>query len=342
MAGIPIDIKEIYDAGAQSTEDRNAPVRVAILVDVTAPELLVDLIKAAFVPCASNALLHVESFTDTLPLVDSSADLVVVLGGDCSCLGEMVDSLRIGGLAVVVASVDMAYTSSLADTSGFPIPLVDIIAPRGGVLEDIDVQRDFLNRLGDWIVDRCKDKRLAFANAFSFIRRPLGLELAKATAFQNGVLGAVIIIPGADMPIMTLNQGKMVLQIAAAYGQNLGIERIKELAVVVGGGFAFRTVARQLVGLVPAAGWAIKAGIGYTGTIAMGYAAVEYFESGGRIEGLGEKLVKAREQAVASASCIRKKHVAARTRRRGKKDRLEVEPVSVINIEECKPQLNEG
>jgi hypothetical protein len=46
----------------------------------------------------------------------------------------------------------------------------------------------------------------------------------------------------------------------------------------VGGAFAFRTVARQFVGLVPGFGWAIKGGIGATGTIAMGYAAVSYFE----------------------------------------------------------------
>jgi hypothetical protein len=63
------------------------------------------------------------------------------------------------------------------------------------------------------------------------------------------------------MPVMTLNQAKMVLQIAGAYGQPISVERAKELFVVVGGAFAMRHIARQLVSLVPGIGFIIKAGI---------------------------------------------------------------------------------
>ena len=55
-------------------------------------------------------------------------------------------------------------------------------------------------------------------------------EFVKATAWQNALIGGVAIIPGADMPLMTANQAKMLLQIAAAYGQQLDTERVKELA----------------------------------------------------------------------------------------------------------------
>ena len=59
-----------------------------------------------------------------------------------------------------------------------------------------------------------------------------------------------------------------------------------EIAAIVGGAFASRSVARQVAGAVPAIGWAVKAGVGYAGTKAMGLAAVEYFERGGNIAGL--------------------------------------------------------
>ena len=121
------------------------------------------------------------------------------------------------------------------------------------------------------------------------MRRAVAEEAVKATAFQNAVIGGVTVIPGADMPLMTANQAKMVLQIAAAYGQPLGAERIKELAAVVGGGFALRAIARQALAFVPGFGWAIKAGIGYTGTMAMGYAAIEYFEAGGDMRRVGRQ-----------------------------------------------------
>ena len=42
----------------------------------------------------------------------------------------------------------------------------------------------------------------------------------------------------------------------------------------------------QVAGAVPAIGCAVKAGVGYAGTKAMGLAAVEYFERGGNIAGL--------------------------------------------------------
>jgi uncharacterized protein (DUF697 family) len=50
------------------------------------------------------------------------------------------------------------------------------------------------------------------------------------------------------------------------------------LGVVVAG-FGFRAVARELLDLVPYAGWAIKGGVAYAGTRAVGEAAVRYFDA---------------------------------------------------------------
>ena len=159
--------------------------------------------------------------------------------------------------------------------------------------------------MGQWVIDACREKRLAMALAFPFVRKPMALDAVNATAAQNAGVGLVVFIPGADMPIMTLNQAKMLLQIAAAYGQPLGLERVKELAAVVGGAFACRTVARQLVAFVPALGWAVKAAIGYAGTLAVGRAAVEYFEGDGSIEHLAEVAGRARDKAVMAAEAAR-------------------------------------
>ena len=47
----------------------------------------------------------------------------------------------------------------------------------------------------------------------------------------------------------------------------------------MGAGFAFRAVARELLDVVPFAGWAVKGAVAYTGTRAVGEAAVRYFEA---------------------------------------------------------------
>ncbi|MCI9208977.1 MAG: hypothetical protein HFJ68_10685 [Adlercreutzia caecimuris] len=161
---------------------------------------------------------------------------------------------------------------------------------------------DLDRRMGEWIIAACREKKLAFALAFPFVRRPLSLDAVRATAIQNAGVGVVVFIPGADMPIMTLNQAKMLLQIAAAYGQPLSAERIKELAAVVGGAFLFRNIARTAVGVVPVLGWAIKGAVGFAGTEAMGRAAIEYFEAGGDIVGVASVVQKARDEAVEATS----------------------------------------
>jgi uncharacterized protein (DUF697 family) len=71
-----------------------------------------------------------------------------------------------------------------------------------------------------------------------------------------------------------------VLRLALAHGEHVDSSRALELATVAGGGFGLRAAARQLLSLVPFAGWAVKGGVAYTGTRAIGEAAVRYFEAG--------------------------------------------------------------
>jgi uncharacterized protein (DUF697 family) len=104
-------------------------------------------------------------------------------------------------------------------------------------------------------------------------------ELIRTFSKRNAVIAAAVFVPGVDMPVLTLNQARLVLRIALAYGQQIDRERAAELLGVVGAGFGFRTVARELLDLVPVAGWAVKGAVAYGGTRAVGEAAVRYFEA---------------------------------------------------------------
>ena len=301
---IPVDIKDILNASSEASKAQSEAVKVDVYVDLSASEQLVSAVKQAFTPQAANAYLHIEAFDDStveLPQISRDTDLVVIIAGTSITATRLANHAH--NLKVPTLTVAMTLSDALANStaSGFPLVAADTIPFMQANETAEDAVEDFLPNVGQWIVDRCSAKRLAFANAFAFIRKPLALEITKNTSFQNGALGAVLFIPGADMPVMTANQIKMILQIAAAYGQKIGLERAKELAVVVGGGFAFRTIARELVALIPAYGWAVKAGVGYSGTFAMGRAAIEYFESGGTVAGVGEKVVSARNKVMEKA-----------------------------------------
>ena len=288
---LPIDIRDIMNTGTRFREDREKQVRLAVFVDIDAPDDLVDAVRLALLPQTGTAMLHVEvcSPGEAL-LIDPGADAVIALTGPGATLERSLSSAREKFVPTVVLAL---RETTLEVSHRLSQPVLDTITAENPA--------DAVHALGRWLAERVNGKRLALASNFTFMRRAVAEESVKATAFQNGVIGFVAIIPGADMPIMTANQAKMILQIAAAYGQPLGAERIKELAVVVGGGFTFRAIASQLLDFVPGFGWAIKAGVAYSGTLAMGYAAVEYFEEGGDMTGVMERVKSARDKAVKTA-----------------------------------------
>ena len=56
------------------------------------------------------------------------------------------------------------------------------------------------------------------------VRRPFS-ELIVISRRKNGIVGAAVFIPGADMPVLTLNQLRMVLRICGAYGLDADRDR---------------------------------------------------------------------------------------------------------------------
>lgn len=111
------------------------------------------------------------------------------------------------------------------------------------------------------------------------LRRPLAEELVDRFARRAAVIGVAVFVPGADFPVLTLHQLRMVLRIGAAYGVELDAERVPEVLAVIGGGLAFRAIARQALAVVPVGGWIVKGAVAYAGTRALGEAAIRYFEA---------------------------------------------------------------
>jgi uncharacterized protein (DUF697 family) len=71
-----------------------------------------------------------------------------------------------------------------------------------------------------------------------------------------------------------------LLHIEATYGKDPDVQRMWKLLPVIGGGFGWRTLARELVGFVPVAGVAIKGAIAYAGTIVVGESVTFFHEHG--------------------------------------------------------------
>ncbi|MCH3943245.1 MAG: DUF697 domain-containing protein [Atopobiaceae bacterium] len=270
---IPIEkLREVLQSGKDVAQRRNATIRIAIFVDRAAPGDLVETIKSAFMPELPTALVHAEALGPSAPAVNGSTDVaVVVAGGSDESVEACVRALAARSVPCAVVAESSLDAPDLDGTSSAGSPVALIAASSREAL---------LDKLANWLIDST-EKDLALSASFPFIRHPKAMRIVQRCAGENAAVGAIGFIPGADMPVMTANQAKMALEIAAVYGQDVTPERIPELLGVVGGGFACRTAARQVVGLVPGIGWALKGGVGYAGTIAMGNALVARFELGG-------------------------------------------------------------
>jgi uncharacterized protein (DUF697 family) len=206
--------------------------------DVPEADLHVVLLDPAFGPTSTQMA--------TLRKIDPAQVLVVLLGGDPS----QFDARRREVATAIGLRADQVLT---AKTAG------DLRAP-----------------LAKRILTMYEELTVPLARQFPFLREEAADHEMQDTAKQNALVGAMP-IPGADMPIMTANQVKMVLRLAAMYDQPMTADRLKEVMAVVGGGFAFRTAARQVAKLIPGPGWLVGGAMGYSGTFAMGKAAIEYF-----------------------------------------------------------------
>lgn len=335
---MPIDIKAVLDEATNIDEARNTPLSVSLYVDDTAPGDVQAHVRQAFASASMSARVSI-TYLDGRSIVPYEGDdMACIVAGKSQMCGTCAQALRNAGVPVMVVTTSPKDVAHIATQAKAPIPKGDVIAPvwrasdqaanasaqtspartanlstyttpaqatpaycepialTGAAVESLNA------RMGTWVISACKEKRLAFALAFPFVRKPLALETVNATSMQNAGIGLVLVIPGADMPVMTLNQAKMILQIAAAYGEELSMARVKELAAVVAGGFACRGVARQVCSVVPVAGWAVKAAIGYSGTYAMGRAAIEFYEGGPTVSKLTDVLSAARNKAVKAAA----------------------------------------
>ena len=284
---LPIDVKALLEETMKTDAARNTPISISVYIDDAAPTDVIAHVRQAYastLPTVRLAITYLGSWFSPNP----TDDVAVVVAGASDTVGGAAASLRAVGVPTMVVTTMPAIVAGLAEQAGNPIPEGDLVSPveGEGTLADepfaLDEARSrALNeRMGRWIVATCHEKRLAFALAFPFVRRPLANDAVLATSLQNAGVGLVPILAGADLPIMTMNQAKMVLQIAAAYGHPLGKERLMEIIPVVGNAFFCRTIARELLEFVPFLGFVIRPGIGFVATEALGRAIIEYFEGG--------------------------------------------------------------
>ncbi len=123
---------------------------------------------------------------------------------------------------------------------------------------------------------------VAMARGLPGVRKQLVTRLIRQAATTNAVI-ALQPIPFLDIPLLLAMQTRLVLRIAAAYGQPMSVTHARELITTIAGGLLTRYLAGQLAKFFPGPGWIVSAGMALAGTWAIGEAARRYFEAGANI-----------------------------------------------------------
>jgi uncharacterized protein (DUF697 family) len=140
------------------------------------------------------------------------------------------------------------------------------------------------------------ERKVALGRAYPGLRHAASQKLIRDTCMANAAYalgtGVAEMIPGlgipfavADVIILTRNQVIMAYKIALVMGETGTLrEVLPQMASVVGAGFMWRQIARELVVFIPL-GVVLKVGIAYAGTFATGEAMYHWYATGEKLRG---------------------------------------------------------
>ncbi len=185
---------------------------------------------------------------------------------------------------------------TLRDTRGVGASLTQFPGARfafGCALDPRLLEKDFVPR----VLNLLPEEHLALARRFPLFRDAVAQDLVNETARANALYsvgtGLAEAVPGlnipfnlADLVILTKNQALMVYKLGLALGlATRWQDHVAELGGVVGAGFVWRQIARQLVGLIPVWGIIPKVAVAYAGTYALGEAILYWYKTGRKLPG---------------------------------------------------------
>lgn len=175
------------------------------------------------------------------------------------------------------------------------LPVREWIGAR--VLEGQVTHREFLEKhFVPAVLQLLPERKLSLARNFPLFRIPVAFDLINEISFANATYsfttGLAEIVPVlnipfnvADMVILTKAQAFMVYRLGLIFGLSARWQdHLAAFGSTIGFGFVWRTIARQLVGLIPGLGVLPKTAIAYAGTWAIGRGALQWYETGAEVK----------------------------------------------------------
>jgi uncharacterized protein (DUF697 family) len=237
-----------------------------------------------------DAAACLETVIPGAPLITEPSEVraVIFLGGRGDLVRADLTSLQPLKVPILAVTVDAGAQPESPATPPQPGAWAEYVVP--------SIDREAMRgRFFTHLIDCSRGVEIAVGRRLPVLRESVAAKLtrdAAANSLKVALASAVVdhipiigVVLGAvasagDMVAITGIQVMLMLHIEAAYGRDPDVQRIWQLLPVIGGGFGWRALARELSGFVPVAGIAIKGAIAYAGTIVVGEGVTFFLEHG--------------------------------------------------------------
>lgn len=219
--------------------------------------------------------IHTDRALDALNSADLAVLVLDAMAGVRQSDADLYRQIRGMGLPVVVAlnKIDLIrhdFKQVVQDVERkLGVPVIPISAKKGTHIAD---------RLLPAIIDAHPQMAVTIGRALPRYRRLASRRIIRESVAVGAVTGAEP-IPGLDIPLLVGIQVRMLLRLAAIYGEDMNASRARELLSAIAGGFAIRYAAQELVKLIPGPGWLVAGAVAATGTGTLGNVAMVFFEN---------------------------------------------------------------
>ena len=262
LGGLPVQPLDVLKLAKSYVGMRDESLRLGLFIDPRLSDDFIAQLTATFEPADEKTRVFVHVLSNEMVLGEQiSYDALIVVVQRADMARALVRAAYERELPVLVI-VSQGLRRDAADAYG--ISILDVASARR---EDL-----LTGQVAGWFAENLKEHRISLAADFAFMRPALANATIMASARQNAIIAFVFLVPGADLPVLTLNQIKMVLQIAFIYGEELTWERAAEAVVVIGSAFATRSLARALSQRYQMLAWPLKGAIAFGTTLALGKA----------------------------------------------------------------------
>ncbi|MGB9640476.1 MAG: hypothetical protein ACPL4H_06150 [Anaerolineales bacterium] len=184
-----------------------------------------------------------------------------------------------------------------------------------------------LRQFAPAVIEALPSKQLALGRMFPLFRSEICHQLINESCFTNAAYafstGLAEIVPTLDIPlnvadmmVLSKNQAFLVYRLGLTLGLSTRWQDyVTEFGGILGSGFFWRQVARQLVGLIPAWGIVPKVAVSYAGTYVIGNVVLQWYLT-------GKKLTRQQINALYIEAFQRGKELASKLALRVPKPRL--------------------